>query len=91
MKAATVAVNTINKVCPNSRKSFGIPKYCFRLGTEQIPPSSIRCNNHGYLEAFEALKMCENGGGKPLCSIGILKNTNYVMSAPAGDITGHYQ
>ena len=90
MRASTVAANATHQVYPNSRSSFGITDYCFRLGTEQIPPSRIRCTGYGFLEAFEALKTSSHGGGNTLCSIGILNAANYIKSTPAGDVTGNY-
>ena len=72
---------------PNSRSSFEIADYCFRLGSEQIPPTRIRCNNFGFVEAYEALKVALHCGGNTICSMGILDATNYVVATPTGDDT----
>ena len=84
MRDSDVASNTGHQVYPNSRSSFGITDYCFRLGSEQIPPSRIRCKDYGFLEAFEALKTSLHGGGNTLCSIGILNASNYIDETPTG-------
>ena len=69
---------------PNSRSSFGLVDYCFRLGSEQIPPTRIRCEGFGYVEPYEALKVAMHCGGASLTSMGILSQANYSVIAPTG-------
>ena len=84
MRASAVALNATHQVYPNSRSSFGITDYCFRLGPEQIPPTRIRCTNYGFLEPFEALKTSLHSGGNTLGSMGILNSASFVLSTPTG-------
>ena len=58
---------------------FQITDYCFRLGPKQIPPTRVRCEGYGYVEAFEALKVAFHCGGNTLASMGILNATNYIV------------
>ena len=85
MRKTTSALNGGHAVLyPNSRSSFGIVDYCFRLGSEQIPPTRIRCEGFGYVEAYEALKVALHCGGNSLAPMGVLNAANYSVVAPTG-------
>ena len=72
---------------PNTRCTFKISDYCFRLGPKQIPPTRVRCEGYGYVDAFEALKVAFHCGGNTLASMGVLNATNYVVDK-VDDLTG---
>ena len=85
MRKTTSALNGGHAVLyPYTRSTFAIADYAFRLGSEQIPPTRVRCNAFSYVEPFEALKTAMHAGGSSLCSMGVLNGTNYVASAPTG-------
>ena len=57
MRKRTSALNGGHAVLyPNVRSSFAIVDYCFCLGSEQIPPTRIRCIGFGSVEPYESLK-----------------------------------
>ena len=72
---------------PNTRSTFAISDYCFRLGPEQIPPVRVRCHGYGYVEPYESLKVCLHSGGNTLTSMGIINGTNYIIAQPSGSGT----
>ena len=80
-RVSDTSLNTAHTLNPNSRDTFGIVDYCFRLGSEQIPPSRIRAKDTNYVEAFEALKVAFYCGGNALTSMGILNRTTYGTGA----------
>ena len=85
MRKTTSALNGGHAVLyPNCRSSFGIVDYCFRLGSQQIPPTRVRCTGYGFVEAYEGLKNAFHAGGNAICSMGILTAANYVPAAPSG-------
>ena len=85
MRKTTSAQNGGHAVLyPNSRSSFGLVDYCFRLGSEQIPPTRIRCDGFGCVEPYEALKVAMHCGGSSLTSMGILLQANYSVIALTG-------
>ena len=81
------SLNSRYKVNPNTRDTFEITDYCFRLGSEQIPPSRIRALETNYSEPFEALKVAFHCGGNTLNCMGILDHTSYSNTAKT-DLTG---
>ena len=72
---------------PNTYSSFAILDCCFQLGPEQIPPIRIWCNGYGFVEPYEALKVCLHRGGNTLVSMGIINAANYVVANPSGSGT----
>ena len=90
MRASTSALNATHQLYPNSRSSFGITDYCFRLGPEQIPPTRIRCTGYGFLEPFEALKTSLHAGVNALSSMGVLNSASFVLSAPSAVDEANY-
>ena len=85
MRRQTSAANGGHAVLyPTMRSSFGIVDYCFLLGSEQIPPTRIRCKGFGFVEPYEALKAALHCGGNTLASMGILNAANYIVEAPSG-------
>ena len=85
MRRLTSAVNGGHAVLyPTMRSSFSIADYCFRLGSERIPPTRIWCQGFGFVEPYEALKVALHCGGNTLVSMGILNSANYVVAAPSG-------
>ena len=57
MRKTTLVLNaTHGALYPTMRSSFGLVDYCFRLGSEQIPPTRVRYTGFGFIEAYEALK-----------------------------------
>ena len=69
---------------PYCRSTFAIADYCFRLGSEQIPPTRVRCDAVSYVEPYEALKVALHCGGATLASMGILNAANYQVDTPTG-------
>ena len=85
MRKTTSVLNaTHGNLIPTTRSSFGIVDYCFRLGSEQIPPTRVRCTGFGFIEPFEALKVALHCGGNTIASMGILNAANYIVAAPSG-------
>ena len=80
-RVSATSLNTAHTLNPNSRDTFQITDCCFRLGSEQIPPSRVRCEGYDYVEAFEALKVAFHCGGNALTSMGILNRTTYKTTA----------
>ena len=53
MRKTTSALNGGHAVLyPYCRSTFAIADYCFRLGSEQIPPKRVRCNAVSFVEPF---------------------------------------
>ena len=63
MRKTTSALNGGHAVLyPYCRSTFAIADYCFRLGSEQILPTRVRCDAVSYVEPFEALKVALHCG-----------------------------
>ena len=86
-RVSATSLNTGHTLNPNSRDTFEIVDYCFRLGSEQIPPSRIRAKGTNYVEAFEALKVAFHCGGNALTPMGILNRSMYSETA-SSDLGG---
>ena len=77
---AATSLNAAYILNPNTRDTLGIADYCFRLGSEMIPPSRIKGTAYGYVEPFEALKLSFHSGGNTIQSLGILNFSSYSAS-----------
>ena len=86
-RISATSLNTAHTLNPNSRDTFEIVDYCFRLGSEQIPPSRIRAIGTNYVEAFEALKVAFHCGGNALTPMGILNRSTFSETA-SSDLGG---